>query len=91
MGNEHKEYNHQGNDSPKNPGNDMAKSKNIIDQEIGSFQKASDTPMGYPEGHSMPALFGWVTQEYQSRIAKELVEMGKNITPVSKKEKEKNK
>ncbi len=64
-------------DTPKDPANHLAKNKNIIDQEIGSFQDAHDTPKGYAEGHSMPALFGWITPEYQSQMSKELIELGK--------------
>ncbi|WP_408956102.1 hypothetical protein [Natroniella sp. ANB-PHB2] len=63
-------------DSPRNPANKWAKSKNIIEQELGSYQDSNENPKGYPEGHSMPALFGWITQEYQAEIAKDLVDMG---------------
>jgi len=69
------------NDSLYHPTNDLAETKEVIEQELGSFQEPSQTSKGYPEGHSMPALFGWTTPEHQSRMAKELVELGKEISP----------
>ncbi|MBM7555969.1 hypothetical protein [Halanaerobacter jeridensis] len=69
------------NDSLENPTNHLAQTKENIERELGSFQEPSDTPKGYPEGHSMPALFAWITPEYQRMVAKELVELGKEITP----------
>ena len=74
------------NDSLYNTTNHLAQTKENIERELGSFQEPSDTPKGYPEGHSMPALFGWITPEYQRMIAKELVELGKEITPKKIKE-----
>ena len=69
------------NDSLYNPTNHLAQTKENIERELGSFQEPSATPKGYPEGHSMPALFGWITPEYQRMVARELVELGKEITP----------
>ncbi|MCK8823846.1 hypothetical protein [Fuchsiella alkaliacetigena] len=46
---------------------------------------------GSPPPQSMPALFGWITLEYQRRIAKELVEMSEELTPIKQQEKEKKK
>ena len=74
------------NDNLYNPTNHLAQTKENIERELGSFQEPSDTPKGYPEGHSMPALFGWITPEYQRMIAKELVELGQEITPKKIKE-----
>ncbi|MGM0501569.1 MAG: hypothetical protein ACQERJ_03475 [Bacillota bacterium] len=77
MNNDDKTYD----DSLYNPTNHLAQTKENMERELGSFQEPSETPKGYPEGHSMPALFGWITPEYQRMIAKELVELGTEITP----------
>ncbi|SJZ88965.1 hypothetical protein [Selenihalanaerobacter shriftii] len=40
--------------------------------------------MGAPPPQSMPALFGWMTIDYQREMAKELTEISKELTPAKK-------
>ncbi|KXS36950.1 hypothetical protein [Candidatus Frackibacter sp. WG13] len=42
--------------------------------------------MGSPPPQSMPALFGWMTIDYQSERAKELVEISKSLSPAKGKD-----
>ncbi|GAB6098150.1 hypothetical protein JCM16358_00290 [Halanaerocella petrolearia] len=81
----YEEVSHSHKDNPADPANDLASSKEFVEQVLGAKQYQDETPKGYPDGHSMPALFGWITSEYQREITNDLVEMGKNITPKSKK------
>ena len=64
------DYTHE--DTPEDPANDLAQTPEFVNEVLGSKQQPSDTPKGYPEGHSMPALFGWITPDYQRQIAREL-------------------
>ncbi|WP_035571954.1 hypothetical protein [Halonatronum saccharophilum] len=73
--------NHKESDNPKSVSNEIADTKEFVEQEWGDTESASKVNKGYPQDHSMPALFGWITQEYQREIAKDLVEMGKEIEP----------
>ncbi|AGB41411.1 hypothetical protein Halha_1466 [Halobacteroides halobius DSM 5150] len=74
-------------DNPADPANDLASSKEFVEQVLGAKQYQDETPKGYPDGHSMPALFGWITQEYQREVSKELVDMGKNMESKNKSKK----
>ncbi|PRX34725.1 hypothetical protein BX659_10240 [Orenia metallireducens] len=85
QGPKEKHYNHEASDNPEGAGNDFVHAKNILEQELGSTQEPEDIPKGYVGTHSMPALFGWISQEYQRQIADDLVEMGKSIEPKTKK------
>jgi hypothetical protein len=52
-------------------------------------KKVNDDPereMGSPPPQSMPALFGWMTIDYQREKAKELVEISNELTPVKNKD-----
>lgn len=64
------DYTHE--DRPDETANDLAQTPEFVENVIGAYQQASQTPKGYPEGHSMPALFGWITPDYQRQIAQEL-------------------
>ncbi|WP_018248746.1 hypothetical protein [Orenia marismortui] len=81
QGPKEKSYNHEASDNPGSPGNSFVHEPNILEQELGSTQDPREIPQGYAGTHSMPALFGWISQEYQRQIADELVDIGKNKTP----------
>ncbi len=77
-------HNHEASDNPGSPGNKFAHNKKIIEQELGSAKDYEQIPKGYPGPDSMPALFGWISQEYQRQIADDLVEMGQEVSPKTK-------
>ncbi|GAB6137816.1 hypothetical protein [Halanaerobaculum tunisiense] len=86
----YEEIDHTHKDNPADPANDLASSKEFTEQVLGDKQGPENTPKGYPEGHSMPALFGWITFEYQRQMANDLAEIGQEITPNSEIDKEDN-